>query len=400
MKILLNAVSAKLGGAATYIENLARSLAAPPPAGDEFLFAVPPGRAPAIRSAAAGAPHVRVLECDAAAGSYARRIWWEQVTLRGMVRAERPAVLFSTANFGMLRSPCPQLLLVRIPIYFSGEYISHVLPEKSAAFRAQTALRRWLVCRSVAAADRLMTPSAAMLADLRRFAVIPGDRAVVNPYGVPSARITPRNGQRPRTAPRLRVLWVSHYADHKDLATLLDAAAQLRHQGELSFELVLTLDAERHNGQHTPLGERERLLLAQLADPHVPRADQVSVHLAGVQTYEATWQLYRSADIFVFPSLCESFGHPLVEAMAAGLPVLASDIPVHREICGPAAAYFPPRDAATLAGVLRHFLIDDSARSALSASAAARAGLFLWEDHVSRLLNLLREVAASRQPQG
>ena len=393
MKVLINAISARLGGAATYITNLARSLAEMAPAGDEFVFLVPRERAAEMRSAAAGAGHVRTMECDAAGGSYARRIWWEQFTLRGILRREQPDALFSSANFGMLRCPCPQLLLVRIPIYFSREYISHILPEKSAAFRAETALRRWLVCRSVAAADRLMTPSAAMLADLRRYASLPNGRAVVNAYGVPRQRILAAGAPRPAESGGLRVLWVSHYADHKDLGTLLEACEQLRHEGEVSFELVLTLDAVSQNGQHTALGERERRLLARLADPDGARARKVTVRLAGVQSYDAVWPLYQSADIFVFPSLCESFGHPLAEALACGLPVLASDIAVHREICGEAAHYFPPRDAVALTSALRRLLQDRSLRCDLAARGSEQVKLFIWEDHVSRLLSVLRSLS-------
>jgi len=380
MKVLINAVSAKLGGAATYARNLARSLAEQAPSGDEFLFVVPEERAAEMPL---GNARVRVLSSGAASGSYAARWWWEQVTLRGLARRERPDVLFSSANFAMLGCPCPQMLLVRIPLYFSREYLEHVLAEKSATFRAEIALRRWLVARSVGAADRVMTPTAAMRDDLARFVNIPPGRAVVNPYGVPRERVSAALTR--KTSARFRILWVSHYADHKNLATLLRAAEILR--AEMDFELVLTLDAALRNGQHTPMPEAERELLARL---------EGVARLAGVRSYDETWQLYREADVFVFPSLCESFGHPLVEAMASGLPIVASDIPVHREICGDAAAYFPVLDAAALADALRGLMKDAATREKLTARGAERVKEFLWEDHVARLLELWRGMTGSR----
>jgi glycosyltransferase involved in cell wall biosynthesis len=320
-----------------------------------------------------------------AAGSYASRWWWEQVTLRRLVEKERPDVLFSSANFAMLACPVPQILLVRIPIYFDANYLAHILPEKGAAFRAETALRRWLVRQSVRAADRLMTPTAAMRDDLARFISVNAGRTIVNPYGVPRARLRahrpPEETQRP-----LRVLWVSHYADHKNLGTLLRAVQLLKR--EVPFELWLTLDVE-NRGQHTPLLPRERELLAELGDV---------VRMLGVLPYEATWALHEQADLFVFPSLCESFGHPLVEAMAMRLPIVASDIAVHREICGPAAEYFPVLDASALAETLRRLLRDAAARQALAEQGAERVHMFLWEDHVARLLELFRSMARSRQP--
>jgi glycosyltransferase involved in cell wall biosynthesis len=384
MKVVVNAVSAKLGGAATYVQNLARSLEEQAAPGDEFLFVVPPERAADLCPAP---PRVRVVASAAASASYARRWWWDQVALRRILAREQPDVLFSSANFAMLRCPCPQVLLVRIPIYFSQEYLQHILPQKGLAFRSEIALRRWLVCRSVAAADCLMTPTEAMLADLRRFARASAARAVVNPYGVPRSRVLPTQDAGHRGSGKLRLLWVSHYADHKNLGTLLRAVAELRHAGEDSFELLLTLDPRASNGQHTPMPPSERELLRNL---------EGVVRAVGVHSYDATWAFYGKADLFVFPSLAESFGHPLVEAMASGVPVLASDIAVHREICGDAAAYFPVMDAAALAAELRKLMADGERRDELAARGRQRVQQFLWEDHVARLLGILRETAASK----
>jgi glycosyltransferase involved in cell wall biosynthesis len=387
MKVLINAVSAKLGGAATYVQNLARSLSEQAAPQDEFVFVVPPERAVSVP---VSLPQVRVLKSGAATGSYARRWWWDQVTFRGLLESERPDVLFSSANFGMVRCPSSQVLLVRNPIYFSREYLEHVLPAKGRRLRAETALRRWLVCRSAAAADCVMTPSAAMMDDLRRFVALDGGRCVVNPYGVPRARVS--NGSRPAVAsgPRqrpMRMLWVSHYADHKNLLTLLRAAHILRDSGAPPFELLLTLDPAARNGQHTAMPAEEFALLQSLNG---------TVRAVGVQDYEGTWRLYAEADVFVFPSLVESFGHPLVEAMAAGLPIVASDVRIHREICGDAATYFPLFSAEALAATLHRLMERAPEREELAVRGRARVSQFLWEDHVARLLDVLRRAAADR----
>jgi len=390
MKVLVNAVSAKLGGAATYVRNLVRSLQEFADPEDRFVIVVPPER---VQEIAADGERVRVLESRAAAGSYARRWWWDQVTLRRLVAHERPDVLFSSANFGMVACPCPQALLVRIPIYFSREYCECVLPGKSAAFRAETALRRWLVRRSAGHADCVITPSAAMLEDLLRYARIPDGRVRVIPYGVPRERLSAgvcRQVPAADSGGPLRVLWVSHYADHKDLATLLRAVTLLRERGATRLELSLTLEPPRRGaqrGQHTEMPETDQNLLAGLGD---------SVRYLGILQYEQIWQAYSDADVFVFPSLCESFGHPLVEAMAAGLPVVASGIAVHREICGDAAQYFPARDAGALAAQLSLLAGDANLRAQMARCGVARVRNFVWEDHVARLLALLRELSAAR----
>src|SRR5208282_5460835 len=225
--------------------------------------------------------------------------------------------------------------------------------------------------------------SAAMLEDLQRFARIPDARARVIPYGVPRERLAAGAAREPAAlgpARPLRVLWVSHYADHKDLATLLRAVALVRDRGELPLELWLTLEPAREagqRGQHTRMPQEERKLLDALAG---------SVRYLGILRYDEIWQAYREADVFVFPSLCESFGHPLVEAMAAGLPVIASDIAIHREICGDAAQYFAARDAQALAGQLSLLAGDANLRAEMTRHGSARVRNFVWEDHVAGLL--------------
>ena len=77
----------------------------------------------------------------------------------------------------------------------------------------------------------------------------------------------------------------------------------------------------------------------------------------GTVPYSLLHQVYSSCDIYVTAAYAETFAHPLVEAMACGLPVLASDLPVHREICGEAGRFFPVFSAESLAervSVLAH----------------------------------------------
>ena len=57
----------------------------------------------------------------------------------------------------------------------------------------------------------------------------------------------------------------------------------------------------------------------------------------GTVPYRSLHRLHRACHIYVTPAYAETFAHPLVEAMSSGLPVVASDLPVHREICGDAA---------------------------------------------------------------
>jgi glycosyltransferase involved in cell wall biosynthesis len=106
--------------------------------------------------------------------------------------------------------------------------------------------------------------------------------------------------------------------------------------------------------------------------------------------------VYASCDVFVFPSFCESFGLPMVEAMAIGLPTVVADVPVNREICGPAALYFQPFSPDELARRIMDLAVQERLREELREKARLRAGDYSWERTARRLLEAIEEVAGER----
>src|SRR6266851_235592 len=223
MRVLVNAVAAKMGGAANYIQTIARELASVDQ--HEFLFLVPETQAAAIRGIA---PHIRVITSNVAEHMFPRRLWFDQIELPRILRRERIDVLFSTANFATLFCPCRQLLLVRNSLYFSTLYRSKILPHKSWKTRAGEAMRRWLVCRSAMASDLVLTPSQAMLDELR--AAVDPRGALVNHYGVDSQRFRPV----PKTFAAdgcVSLVFTSLYSEHKNLGTLFRALLELQVSG-------------------------------------------------------------------------------------------------------------------------------------------------------------------------
>ena len=103
--------------------------------------------------------------------------------------------------------------------------------------------------------------------------------------------------------------------------------------------------------------------------------------------------LYREHDVFVFPSLIESYGHPLVEAMACGLPVVASRIPASVEVCGDAAVYFDPASAWDLAGRIEEVIASRELRLRLRTAGLSRVSRMNFGSHVERLLEIFERVA-------
>ena len=174
------------------------------------------------------------------------------------------------------------------------------------------------------------------------------------------------------------VLFVGNLQPRKNLGTLLEAWARLRAAGEHD-ELRLVLAGGTH-GRRENVAERIRR--HALAD---------SVVLTGYVDDADLPPLYRGARLFVFPSLCEGFGLPVLEAMACGTPVACSSTTALPEVAGSAAALFDPTDADEMAAVIGATASDPDLRAALRERGLARARAFSWHDAARATLDVYRE---------
>jgi glycosyltransferase involved in cell wall biosynthesis len=152
---------------------------------------------------------------------------------------------------------------------------------------------------------------------------------------------------------------------HKNLQVLLDAFVQLRRAGTFDGKLIVA-------GQIK--GPRHEATVKFIAQHGMVDA----IILAGFISEEEKAYLYRSATLFVYPSLYEGFGLPVLEAMEAGTPVVASRAASIPEVGGDACVYFDPRSAADLASVIQHLLATDGLRQALRQRGLQRAQEFSW----------------------
>ena len=108
-------------------------------------------------------------------------------------------------------------------------------------------------------------------------------------------------------------------------------------------------------------------------------------------------ELYAAADVFVFPSLVETFGVAIVEAMAAGLPVIVGNSPGCRDVVrrGRDGIVVPPRDTVALADAMARLMNDTEARQEYGAKARARAQDFSWDRIVDRYIALYEELSCN-----
>jgi len=237
---------------------------------------------------------------------------------------------------------------------------------------------RWYVRplypQAFARADAIFTVSEAAKEDLVRAAGAPRDRIVVTPNGVDPRFFEARAREGPR-APYL--LAVGTVEPRKNLPVLLEALRLLRREGR---DLALVV-AGRQTWTHSlPLGE--------LA-PHV--------RLVGTVRDEELAHLYAGAACFVMPSFHEGFGLPLAEAMAAGVPAVASDIPALREVGGETVRYADPREPESFAAAIRCALDDREGSQLRAAAARGRARRFRWEDTARATLAVYRRILRARR---
>jgi glycosyltransferase involved in cell wall biosynthesis len=185
----------------------------------------------------------------------------------------------------------------------------------------------------------------------------------------------------------VRVLFVSHYNYYRNFETLIRAIAILKKKlHPQAIRLILTCKLASKDNPGIYQADKAAELVRQL------KLGEEVVELGAVP-YAALHHLYRSCDVYATPAYAETFAHPLVEAMASGLPVIASDLAVHREICGEAALYFPRFAPEILAERIMQVCESDEQRTAMREMGMSRSREFSWDKHVAELLLLARRLA-------
>ncbi len=117
-----------------------------------------------------------------------------------------------------------------------------------------------------------------------------------------------------------------------------------------------------------------------------------SVHFLGYVPKHYLSALYTLAEVFVYLSLYEGFGLPVIEAMACGLPVLSSDTPALAEVAGNAALLVDPNDSERIGKALLRLLRDSELRARLAATGLRRMRLYTWRSAAVKTLKVYRQV--------
>jgi len=288
------------------------------------------------------------------------RILWEQTVLP--LEAARLDVLFNPGFTSPVLAPC-----ACVTVFHDLQHVHH--PEY---FRwLDLPFWKLLLWASAHRSRRLIAVSEATRADLVRVYGLPAGRIDVVHHGV-----GPEFFALDRTHTEPFVLSVSTLHPHKNLDRLIRAYARQKRDWRLVIAGMRGFFAAALDALIRELGVED------------------SVQLTGWIPREELLQLYARAQAFVYPSTFEGFGMPVLEAMAAGLPVACSDIPPLREVAGDRALFFDPLREDAISGALDRIVSDDTLRAQLTEAGPQRARGFTWERAARETLAALQHLSA------
>lgn len=301
---------------------------------------------------------------------------WEQVALPAAAREDRLDILHCLGNTGPLFMPKSVSLVLTIhDVMFlqTGEFV----PKPTNRYQALGRHYRRLVAPGCArAADHVLTVSEFSRQDILQ--LIPGlDPArvqVTHQSCDPAFRQAQEQASREPAAAGTRPYIFTLGADdpRKNTVRLVRAYLSLLEQNAIGHDLVISGYANWEKSESYELVKR------------AGATDRVTFH--SFITLEKLVELYRHAELFVYPSLYEGFGIPILEGFSSGCPVIASNVTSIPEVGGDAALYVDPLSVDEIRSALLRVAQDRELRESLTQRGYARAEKFSWEEVARKTL--------------
>lgn len=376
MKVLIHALGASMGGALRHLTNFLPELGRQD-SHREYVVMV---RESLPQISVQENIRVERISDDQASGWITRMIG-DVVELPRRLKREHFSGVVSLTNLGPIWSPIPHILFQRNALYYCKYYFSKVRERK----KIETMLRRRLAVESMKRADLIVTPSDAMARMIKETCPEIHGRAfrtlyhgftaesLHDPLDVKYERLLARDG--------IRLLYPTHAAVHKGFEVLFKALEILKNSRP-DFTLFTTIS---HDDWPEGMRQYERQVESLGLKENVVFMGRVPQRQMGA--------LYDRCHLMVYPSLCESFGFSMIEAMGYGLPIVAADTAVNREICSEGAFYYSPLDPAAAAAAMSKGLHSD-VMNKLSEHGRRRALSFDWgwKRYAGEFAQLLEEV--------
>jgi glycosyltransferase involved in cell wall biosynthesis len=256
------------------------------------------------------------------------------------------------------------------------------LPNRGAYYYA-----RAMMTIAARRAKLVLTVSQASKDDILHFLKVPASKVEVI-YNAIDERLAAQPS--PETVSHVRerflltspfILYAGNIKPHKNIDRLIEAFSIVRRRGVLDVKLLIIGD------EISKYPSLRRLVHRYQLHQHV--------RFLGFVPDATLAVLYRLASVFVFPSLSEGFGLPPLEAMAAGAPVITSNVSSLPEVVGDAAVLIDPMDAGAIADAIVRVLSDSALRADLIRRGLERAKAFSWERSVARTCEVYQSLGGA-----
>jgi glycosyltransferase involved in cell wall biosynthesis len=309
------------------------------------------------------------------------RLLWMQAVAPRVLRKLQPDVAHFTNGMVPLISPVPTVVTIH-------DMSLTMYPGYHP--RRRVLLNRPLVDVAARRAHAIITVSQSAKRDIVRLYGVPPERVhVVHEAAAPSFRRVNDRAELDRVRQRYGladrvILYVGTVEPRKNLPSLIEGFAARRRNGDLSHQLVCA----------GPYGWLSRDIEDRIDRLGIRRA----IRFTGYVPFEDLPALYSLAEMFVFPSVYEGFGLPVVEAMACGTPVVTGDVPALAEVAGDASEYAGSLDAESIGEALVALARSRDRREELSACGLARARQFSWQRAARETLEVYRAAVGLAAP--
>lgn len=249
----------------------------------------------------------------------------------------------------------PNIIITVHDLFDQETHWNPMLKHLKPNWRWSDRLSNFLMIKSIGLADQIIVDSHATMGSVVKVLPRSKDKISVVHLGWSVPSVIGKASTRKSN----QVLYVGSLHPRKNIQTLVKAVTILR-----------------------KTGHDVKLILA--GAPRIThKVDEIQnvdgVEILGEVTFEEIRRLYATSTVFALPSLSEGFGLPLIEAMGYGCPVIASDIPVFREIAQDSAIFVAPQDEMRWADAIRLLLEREQERAALAERGLALAYKFKWE---------------------
>ncbi|MCX6186058.1 MAG: glycosyltransferase family 1 protein [Bacteroidetes bacterium] len=306
--------------------------------------------------------------------------YWEQVLLPEYANKNNIDILHCTSNTAPLKLNSKLVLTLHDIIYLEKLNFTKGTPYQIAG----NFYRRWNVPKVVKKASKIITVS-----DFEKHAIQSHFgynnekvNTIYNGVGKHFTRIVDKtvldNIKRKYSLPDKYIFYLGNTDPKKNVAGVLKALSILKKKANLHCKLLM-LDIDRNFLQQQLNNINDLSLMDDLVFcGYVPNHDLPAI--------------YSQADAFLYPSLRESFGIPILEAMACGVPVITSNTSSMPEIANDAALYCNPFDPESIASSINQLVSDNQLKLDLIEKGLNRVNLFSWENNAKQTMDIYNKV--------